>query len=171
MKTYAGIGARNTPAEILDVMESIGEQLALADWILSSGAAKGADSAFERGCDRANGAKKIYLPWEGYNNRVSGTNVFIGSTFLTRQHAFKYHPNPGKCSPAAMNLHARNSTILLGSNLDNPVDMVICWTSGGRVQGGTGQALRIAMDHRIPIFNLAIDEDWDLLVQFVEEAQ
>ena len=50
---YAGVGSRSTPAEVLHWMESIGRGMARAGMVLRSGAARGADSAFERGCDRA----------------------------------------------------------------------------------------------------------------------
>ena len=47
---------------------------------------------------------------------------------------------------------------MLGDDLDQPVSFVVCWTPGGEVTGGTGQALRIAADpqYNIPVFNLAL---------------
>lgn len=166
MKTYAGIGSRNTPQEILEVMAAIGSQLSDLGWMLRSGAAIGADSAFEEGCT---GAKEIFIPWEGYNDRsILEEGVYVGATALTIEHAMHYHPNPAALKQGAKKLHARNSAIVGGLHLDDPVDMVICWTVNGEVAGGTGQAMRIAIDNEIPIFNLAIDKDWDLLEQFVE---
>ena len=44
--------------------------------------------------------------------------------------------------------------MLLGEALDRPVDAVVCWTAGGRSEGGTGMAIRIAEDRGIPVFNL-----------------
>ena len=32
---------------------------------------------------------------------------------------------------------------------------MICWTENGRVQGGTGMAVRLAQHYRIPVLNLA----------------
>ena len=55
---YAGIGSRRTPPELLDEMEVLGRQLAIADYVLRSGGAKGADSAFERCCDAVKGVKE-----------------------------------------------------------------------------------------------------------------
>ena len=46
---YAGIGARATPAAVLADMETIAAWLARTGWILSSGGADGADSAFAAG--------------------------------------------------------------------------------------------------------------------------
>jgi hypothetical protein len=31
---------------------------------------------------------------------------------------------------------------------------VICYTQGGKLKGGTGQALKIAQKYRVPVFNL-----------------
>ena len=44
--------------------------------------------------------------------------------------------------------------MLLGETLDHPVDAVVCWTREGRVEGGTGMAIRIAEANGIPVFNL-----------------
>ena len=50
---------------------------------------------------------------------------------------------------------ARNVAILLGRNLDRPVDAVVCWTcDGGAVTGGTGMGIRIVEAHGIPVLNL-----------------
>jgi hypothetical protein len=70
------------------------------------------------------------------------------------EHAAKYHPAWHKCSYDVQRLHARNSLIMLGWQLNEPVDFVICWTKDGKASGGTGQALRIAEAYNIPIFNM-----------------
>lgn len=58
---YAGIGARNTPEDILPYMVGAAQQLEAFGLILRSGAAEGADAAFEAGVrDPEN--KEIYLP-------------------------------------------------------------------------------------------------------------
>jgi hypothetical protein len=48
----------------------------------------------------------------------------------------------------------RNSYQMLGSDLKIKTDFVICWTPGGKMVGGTGQALRMAAYYGIPVFNL-----------------
>jgi hypothetical protein len=68
--------------------------------------------------------------------------------------ARKYHPAWNNLSHAAKKLMTRNTFQILGYDLNTPVSVVVCWTLGGRIQGGTGQALRIAKDMNIPIFNL-----------------
>lgn len=49
---------------------------------------------------------------------------------------------------------ARNAHQLLGNSLKSPSLFILCWTDGGRVTGGTGQALRMAPDLGIPVINL-----------------
>ena len=49
---------------------------------------------------------------------------------------------------------------ILGMGCKSPSAMVVCWTPDGSTgittarTGGTGQALRIAFAHGVPIFNL-----------------
>ena len=70
MKYYTGVGSRNTPQEVLDIMILIGEYLAKGEYCLRSGGAAGADKAFETGCDNANGNKRIYVPWNGFQGNI-----------------------------------------------------------------------------------------------------
>ena len=139
--TYAGIGSRRTPPDIQPLITQTAARLANAGWTLRSGGAIGADQAFEKG---ANGTKEIYSPDDATPGAV--------------EHATKFHPAWQKCSTTARLLHARNSMIILGPNLDSPVDLVICWTPSAQVVGGTGQALRIALAMGIRVCNLAIPE-------------
>ena len=62
---YAGIGARSTPATNCNLIEAIAETLATRGMTLRSGAAPGADMAFECGCDWANGKKRDLPSLEG----------------------------------------------------------------------------------------------------------
>ena len=56
-RSYAGIGSRKTPPHVLAAMTQIAEALAERGYILRSGGAGGADSAFEKG---AGSAKKSF---------------------------------------------------------------------------------------------------------------
>ena len=68
------------------------------------------------------------------------------------------HPAWNRCSPAVRKLHARNAAILLGPDPGRPVPVraAVCWTEGGRAQGGTGMAIRIAQAHGIPVLDMAV---------------
>lgn len=152
MKKIAGIGSRSTPADILFQMENIGEFFAKKGWLLRSGGADGADTAFEKGFDRvASSRKEIFLPWKKFNKNLSSLYDPSAEAF---DMASKIHPAWGKCSPGARALHARNCHQVLGKNLDDPVDLLVCWTLGGGVSGGTATAIKIAKKHKIKTINL-----------------
>lgn len=161
MKFYAGIGSRRTPSQVLELMAKAASKLAHQGWVLRSGAAAGADSAFERGCDLAAGQKEIYLPWPGFSSHSSRLcRPSQAALALAGQH----HPAWDRCSPAARKLHARNCHQILGPSLSAPVRFVLCWHDGS---GGTMQAVRIAEAHGIPVFNLREPEVMERVRRFV----
>lgn len=151
MNVYTGIGSRETPKEILSIFEYIGLWLASKGYILRSGHAAGADSAFECGCDAAGGCKEIYLPWKGFNG--SDSKLILRDNDDAISIAMHYHPAFDRLSNGAKKLQARNAYQIFGYNLDTPSDFVVCWTKGGKGSGGTGQAIRIAKDNSIPVFD------------------
>lgn len=150
-KFYAGIGARDTPDDILTAMEGLGSFLAKKGYILRSGAADGADTAFEKGCDRAKGEKEIFLPWLRFNDHQS-EYWRIGT--LAYDIAEKFHPKWKTLKPGAKKMMGRNVYQVEGKTHEEMADFIVCWTKGGKVIGGTGQALRMAAHHKIPVFNL-----------------
>lgn len=161
MLTYCGVGSRETPSEILDVMTSIAVQLA-PNWLLRSGGAQGADSAFE---DGAGTSKEIWIPWFGFNGLK---DAFLAKvTDESRLLAETYHPRWEALSDAAKLLMVRNAYVLMGKGMEHPADMVVCWTPQGQIVGGTGHLLRMAHAMEIPVFNLAIEEHWPALENFV----
>ena len=156
MKSYAGIGSRETPYDVQLLFEKVAAYLATQDYILRSGGADGADIAFERGCIKASGKKEIYLPWKGFEGSHSNLIVNDQKAF---EIAEKFHPYWHNLKQGAQKLQARNSYQVLGLNLDEPVDFIICWTKSGSGKGGTGQAIRIARHYNIPIFDAGKYED------------
>lgn len=163
---YTGVGSRETPPEILAWMAKIGAWMARQGFILRSGAAGGADRAFETGCDREHGLKEIYLPWTGFNGHSSQLCT-VGEGALKL--AAEMHPAWGRCSQGARKLHARNGYQVLGADLRTPSNMLVCWTPGGAGGGGTGQAIRIARKHAIPVFDLAVDGEVHRLRAFADQ--
>jgi hypothetical protein len=156
MKYYAGIGSRETPNDICLYMTTIAKKLAKLGYTCNSGGADGADSAFERG---AVINRQIFLPWDGFNGKyIENMNKFH-NTFnylvppFNQELVEKYHPKPSALSEAGWKFMSRNSYQVLGNDLKTPVDFVLCWTREGKLKGGTAQALRIAKDYNIQIFN------------------
>lgn len=154
MIVYAGIGARKTPQAVLKVMTSYAQQLREAGAWLRTGGAIGADQAFQLGaCDQS----ILYLPWPSYEEKQrhpdSKPVCNIPSEAFTM--ASEYHPAWDRCRQGVRKMHARNMQIILGKNLDTPVNFVICWTPGGGLVGGTAMGIRCAQDHEIDVYNLA----------------
>lgn len=159
---YAGIGARATPPEMLNLMSRIANKLEGMGYILRSGGAAGADTAFERGVINA-ANRQIYLPGAQFNSRMAGAGGYINAAQLPSwQQALEtvsqFHPAPERLSNFARALMARNAMQVLGGNLQEPAKMVVAWTPGGQITGGTGQALRMAQAYGIPIRNLGNSE-------------
>jgi hypothetical protein len=154
MKYFAGIGSRETPNGVKPMIEEVCSMLYKNNFVLRSGGAPGADLMFESSFE---GEKEIYLPWKGFNQNVS--NLFLDRfeqkiVLEARELAKKHHPNWTGLSGSAKDLMTRNSFQVLGQDLSTPVDFIVCWTQGGLIKGGTGQAMRIAKNLGIPIFNL-----------------
>jgi hypothetical protein len=152
-RAYAGVGSRATPAGICHLMERFGAELARRGWTLRSGGAVGADSAFEKGAREAGGRCEIYLPWPGYNEHSEARLVEASPEaydVMTR-----IHPVFARLPRSSRRLHARNAHQILGADLRSPVEMVVCWTPGGRGRGGTGSAIRLARSREIPVHDLA----------------
>lgn len=165
VNVYAGIGSRRTPPVYLEYMRELAYVLAVKGWTLRTGGAPGADTAFEEGHRRYGFGVELFLPSLRFNGHQAAR--LYGPTEDAFLVAARYHPAWDQLTPEARILHARNAHIILGAELDDPVTMVVCWTPDGSLDGtgpdsgGTGQALRIAADHRIPVFNLARDEHMD----------
>lgn len=153
MSYYTGVGARSTPNNVLQLMTQIASKLDTMGYILRSGGAKGADSAFERGAI----TKQIF-----YAKDATQAAINI---------AAQLHPKWNACSPFAKRLHGRNAFQVLGPNLNDPSEFLICWTPDGCVRhedrryttGGTGTAISIASTYGVSVHNLSITRsyhDW-----------
>lgn len=165
---YAGIGSRETPDEILSLMCDFAFTNT-SNLVLRSGGALGADKAFERGAAESMAFEpypevyeyaEIYWPWSGYGEQDWGflTPKLKEPTDEAYVIAQEHHPAWHRMGRGGHALHARNCHIVLGERLDDPVDFIICWTPGGKLKGGTAQALRLAATYEIEIHNLALPE-------------
>jgi hypothetical protein len=154
LRYYSGIGARATPPEVLILMTRAAFALTKRGYVLRSGHAIGADSAFERGAGRD---AQIFLPAAGWRGSAS---AFHPDTFgdelwgRARTIAAAHHPAFAGVSAFVQALHTRNVFQVLGCSLDSPAEFVLCWTADGEASGGTGQALRIAATYSVPVYNL-----------------
>ncbi len=150
---YTGVGSRETPTEILALMQVIAIKMAHLGFTLRSGGAKGADTAFEQG---AGTLKQIF-----YAKDCTPAAMAIAQQF---------HPAWNRCSDFARRLHGRNAFQVLGPNLNESSSYCICWTQDGCVShatrsintGGTGTAISIADHYKVPIVNLARPEHYEV---------
>jgi alkylated DNA repair dioxygenase AlkB len=170
--TYAGIGSRQTPQEVLNKMTEIAKYLDGLGYTLQTGFTfkdkntgldeEGADKAFSDGAEN-----KILFGPSGIRKTVNGEtsldtynpNVTTKSTDVVKE----VHPAPEKLSPGALKLMARNTNQIFGKNLDSTVDFVIFYAPETnnplRPKGGTGQAVEMARRKGIPTINLA-NSNW-----------
>lgn len=139
---YAGIGSRTAPNEILELMTELAIALNKKGYKLRSGGAKGADTAFAKG---AGADKEIFRPHHATPEAI--------------EIAMNIHPAPQHCKDYVRKLHGRNVQILLGKNLDKPVEFVICWTPGGKKIGGTGLNIALAEREEIVVYNIFKTDD------------
>lgn len=160
MLYYTGIGSRSTPQNIQNLFQYIAVTLAYDGYVLRSGAAIGADTAFEYGCKMAYGPAEIYLPWRMFNNSPSRLWKIPDAAF---EMAGTIHPNWNVLSHTDRKLHARNVMQVLGEDLQTPSTFVVCWTKHGKKIGGTRTAVVLAERHEIPVYNFGSCNIPDLL--------
>lgn len=164
---YAGIGARETPSQVLESIEAAARALARAGWTLRTGMSPGADQAFYRGAIAERGRLELYLPFAAFaadarcSNEGPTVFVLVEPAEAAYSLAARFHPSWSALSPDARRLLARDVHQVLGRDLNSPAAFVVCWTRDGSLDGsepsvgGTGQALRIAHHHAIAVRNLA----------------
>lgn len=162
---YTGVGSRETPPRIMRLMTSFAFALQGKNFWLRSGAADGADTAFERG---AGVRKDIYLPEPYYRGHASPK---IMPSARAMEIAMQHHPAWSRLKPFHRLLHGRNTHQVLGDDCKTPSEFLVCWTPGSGRPSGTDQAIRIARAHGVPVYNFNDeDSDFDSLAfaQFVE---
>lgn len=179
MRYYTGVGSRETPAVILDLMQEIAFKLACDGYVLRSGGADGADLAFQKGWERGNDelwpTAEIFIPWDGFNGFSHGQDGVVytlnkmPNSQQAEQTAAEIHPVWERLSRGAKALHTRNVYQVLGKNLDNPSHFLICYAKPTKtgVSGGTNTAVQIALQHGVKVFNLYNQKDVDRLEMYV----
>lgn len=123
---YTGVGSRETPETKMNLMTRLAKVLEGKGYILRSGGAIGADTAFENGATE----KIIYKVKD--------------STPECEEIAARIHPAWHMCSDYAKKLHGRNVKQVLGDDLKTPSDFLLCWTKEGKDVGGTRTAIVLA---------------------------
>lgn len=190
---YSGIGSRETPEEVLGVMEDAAYRLAKIGWTLRSGKADGADAAFQRGmqryADRASFTEhmaEIYIPWLGFKGApdlrddwdVALNNIDrifpdqVGQRFelMKQVHPAAEYMRDNK--RGAFALHSRNVHQLMGLDISNPrlSSFVLYYAQEdkkGEPKGGTATAVKLAKLNGIRTLNLLTEENQGKLAKFL----
>jgi len=172
---YTGVGSRDLPDDIVRKFETYGESLARLGFVLRSGAAHGADEAFETGCDRGHGVKEIYLPWAKFNNSTS--DLYYLSPEAKEIAGEIYGPRWKHSTEVTKKFMTRNMYQVSGTELCEPSSLIICWSPDGcisrdtrtKISGGTAQAIVYADELNIPIFNLKNKDSEARLFNYIVE--
>lgn len=172
--SYAGIGSRETPLNIGEIMIQWAYYHSLEGFVLRSGGAEGADTFFEIGADLAKkndptkGKKQIFLPEKNFFKHNSPWYLDNLDIFETQENidklnrelmlvAGRFHPYLNGMNEVGRGLMLRNTQQVLGPYLNDPSMAIVCWTPDGaidhegrsRITGGTGQAISIASSEYI----------------------
>lgn len=173
VRYYTGVGARKTPLEILELITSIAKALSRSGFVMRSGGAEGADVAFSDGAGKS---KQIFLPWKGFRqHNTDNLLVFDDIKEEAFTIASRHHPAWNNLSYPAKSLMARNTHQILGPNLNDPSEFLVCWTPDGCyssktrtiVTGGTGQAISVACEFGVPVFNLRNQKHYEFMKKIV----
>jgi O-acetyl-ADP-ribose deacetylase (regulator of RNase III) len=157
---FAGIGSRDTPDPILDLMKDAGALLAHDGWTLRSGGAVGADTAFETGVKSCPDHPKpeIYYANERSLQKAGNSYGLLDTRQVHNRMVGVFHPKPSALSPSGFELMARNGCQVFGPDFTQPSSCVVCFTEGGKGKGGTGQAIRMSNATGIPVIDLGKPE-------------
>lgn len=170
-EVYAGIGSRETPDNILMMMQFISSFLCEKGYLLRSGGAKGADTAFEKGAlVKTIFYTEQYAHWGMRERNASFTVNLYNEKVWDKAYKIAckyYHSDLNRRPVYVQQLMTRNVFQVLGPNLESHSDFVISWTKDGKASGGTGQALRIAKDYGLTIYNMKNEKDMFKLKEFL----
>lgn len=194
MTAYSGIGSRETPAEVVGVMEDAAFRLARIGFVLRSGKAAGADAAFQRGAQRyhseapgrsPSSIAEIYIPWKGFKGGDGLTDLYdVLPDLLDKQFPVnlelrwdwvkEVHGGWERLSQGARKLHERNVHQLFGADLGNAYlnqsKFVLYYaleTKKGDPKGGTATAVNLAKKQGIRTLNLLHDKNHEVLEKFL----
>ena len=159
LKYYTGVGSRETPVHIQNIMTEIGEILERRKFILRTGYAIGADQAFGKKVNERN--KEVYNTDDAIIKGVVLPQYDKYDLDFAEQMVKQYHPVHRSLKGSARQLIARNTFQIFGlGKINVNSSFVVCYTQDGaeattsQDTGGTGQAIRLAYEYGIPVYNL-----------------
>ena len=162
VKYYTGVGSRETPSEIMDYMSSISWHLSDLGYVLRSGGADGADSAFQCNADPDN--TEIWIPWSKFAPPIAGNYITITDAQYSFAREFLLNndilPWFDRMKQGAKKLHARNVFQIIGTSC-KPSEFCLYYAeedNNGKVSGGTRTAVEVARLVGVPCYNFYFPE-------------
>lgn len=168
---YTGVGSRDVSQEEFEYMVLVGRVMAKKGYKLRSGAAKGADQAFQIGACMVNpNLTEIWLPWFSFGDRLDGDKRFEGSKYyVPTPEQFEKNRNLWleteiiswfeKMKQGAQKLHGRNANQVIGH--DDELSKVCIYCAdiqpNGEPKGGTRSAVLLSKHYSIPTYNIRND--------------
>lgn len=170
-KFYAGIGSRKTPEDVLVLMTRFAKKMEEQNFILRTGGAEGADSAFMAGVENPENLH-VFLPWKTFNG---GQGIFISDyepwCRKAQEEVSKVHPAWNRLTQGAKKLHTRNFFQIFGMEGQPQSSFVLFWAEEDLdgVKGGTATAVNLAIKFGIKTFNLKNKETRRRIEVFLQE--
>lgn len=164
IKWCTGVGSRETPPHILELMCKISSKLSKAGWGIRTGNARGADAAFRSG---AGEKLQVFSP----GDETLETTAIAKGLYPNQAIWSKWEAKGAYAIP----LHGRNPLQVFGPNMNEPSAGLICWTKDGCTHhntrtldtGGTGTAISVATAYAesrfgisVPVANLNIPDSY-----------
>lgn len=160
---FTGVGHRKgVPDPIRNMATNITSWLCARGVKLRTGDATGMDEIFRTAAPKD--MCQFFAPHGRYNKHPDATMISPSSTLpcyysQARDITANTHPAYHHIGDFERELHIRNAFEVLGTELNQPSNFLLCWTKDGaeakttRETGGTGQAIRLALHYNIPVFN------------------
>lgn len=192
----AGIGSRDTPEPVCKQLSTITYGLVKKGHRIVSGNAEGADFAcqsgahfalMERGILYSSKDNEIILPVRGFNAtrlatlstgeyKLASNSSCYGEALKMAKQIHKLGEN---LKGFALQAHARNVFQIYGFEMDDPVEMVVCWTPDGvehacdvtKETGGTGTAITLASNLGIPVLNIKNPESFRKICEILTSKE
>lgn len=177
MLIYAGIGPRNTPMAVQEQMTIIGVEMYKMGFILSSGDGIAADQAWAEEVPPE--ATRIFVVEPKPNCPHGQVPVWTQEQYDFANKHFEMHrwdkarnaPMPlSSQNEYVQGLFCRNLNILLGADLNTPVNFVAYWYGEDRPAGwagGTGHTVSMAFELGIPCFNICFADQQAAMEAFI----
>jgi len=160
---YTGVGSRIVPLDVRLEMRRYAMQLRDMWFTVRTGDADGCDKVFRRSVRGSE--RKVYAP----------ESILNDDRHWSYEEVLKYIPKDRKnfyrWKPYVRALIARDMMQVLGDCGTQPSEFLLCYAPSldyaDSSSGGTGYAIRCALAHNVPVYNLFSEEDTTLFDQYI----